>query len=336
MTGNRPAETGHSDSTFVHAAMIVESDDSLRARLIPALRRSLETDEHVLMVVGSHTERLVRAELGEAGTGLQWDKPTAVYQRLGVTFETVRRYLAEQHASGRRVHIVTEPDITTGLDSASAIHRATAYLSYESVCNQAYAGYGCPVTCIWDSRRYPTLVIEGVRTVHTHEITDAGTIANERHIPPADYLTAHNDVPLQTPPPATDLDLALTDIGDLGLLRTAVWAWATGHSFASAAANDVITAVTEVATNGLVHGAAPVRLRAWQHRRSLTIQVDDAGGQPLPPTAGYLPPDMNPDTGRGLWLARQFADVVTAHTGAGHTSVRLHFPHDITHENPAA
>jgi anti-sigma regulatory factor (Ser/Thr protein kinase) len=336
MTGNSSSDTRRSGSTFVHAAMIVDSDDSLRARLIPTLRRSLNNHEPVLMVVGSHTERLVRAELGKLSSELQWDEPAAFYQRLGFAFEAVRRYLAEQQASGRRVHIVTQPDITTGVDPANAVDRATAYLSYESVCNQAYAGYGCPVTCIWDSRHHPTLVIEGVRSVHTHEISDAGTTVNERHIPPADYLAAHNDVPLEAPPADTDLDLALTDSGQLGLLRTAVWSWATEHSFATSVADDVIVAVAEVAANGLVHGAAPVRVRAWQYRDSLNIQVDDPGGRPLPPTAGYLPPDTRPGTGRGLWLARQFADVVTAHTGAGRTSVRLRFPYDITHRNRAA
>jgi len=42
---------------------------------------------------------------------------------------------------------------------------------------------------------------------------------------------------------------------------------------------------------------------------------------------------MRPANGRGLWLARQLADVVTAYTGSGVTSVRLHFPTGLTHRD---
>ncbi|BCJ39959.1 hypothetical protein GCM10010168_28180 [Actinoplanes ianthinogenes] len=64
------------------------------------------------------------------------------------------------------------------------------------------------------------------------------------------------------------------------------------------------------------------------------MQVDDAGGVPLPPRAVYLPPGGEAPAPRGLWLARQLADAVTSHTTDSVTTVRLHFPHDITHRNP--
>jgi len=81
-----------------------------------------------------------------------------------------------------------------------------------------------------------------------------------------------------------------------------------------------------VASNGLVHGAPPVRVRGWHFASALVVQIDDAGGRAVPSTAGYYPPTMRPGSGRGLWLARQLADVVTAYTGSSVTSVRLHFP----------
>jgi hypothetical protein len=37
--------------------------------------------------------------------------------------------------------------------------------------------------------------------------------------------------------------------------------------------------------------------------------------------------------GRGLWLARQLADTVITHTGRRRTSVRLHFPRELTNRN---
>lgn len=335
MSGQRRQDTDQRPgSTFVHAALIVDSDDGLRTRLIPVLSRRLDRQEPVLMVVSDPTERVVRAELGALSDELQWGQPGAFYQRLGFAFEGFRRYLAEQHTRGRRVQVVAEPDIATGIDPDSPVDRAAAYLSYESVCNQAYADYGCPVTCIWDSRRHSTLVIEGVRSLHSYEITDAGSTVNARYISTAEYLAGRNDVPLTAPPPATAVDLTLTDHGQLRQLRTAVRSWAGHQYFTTTAANDVVIAVTEVAVNGLVHGAAPVRVRAWPHAQTLIVHVDDAGGRPLPPTAGYLPPGLNQGSGRGLWLARQLADIVTAHTSGGITSVRLYFPYEVSHRNP--
>ncbi|WP_412749393.1 ATP-binding protein [Krasilnikovia sp. M28-CT-15] len=321
------------ESGFVHAALIIDSDDALRARLMPILLDCLARGIPVLMVVSAKVELLVRTELGALGDRLQWSERGSFYQRLGFAHAEFRRYLAEQHAQGRQVHVIAEPDIATGIDPSSPVDRAAAYLSYEVVCNEAYAGYGCPVTCIWDSRCHSTLIIENVRLLHNHEVIDGGDLVEVQHIPARDYLTHRNEIPLTPPPIVTDLDIALVQLGELAFARTAVWSWARQKSFATIAATDVVIAVAEVATNGLVHGDAPVRLRAWPHADTLVVQVDDAGGRPLPPTAGYLHPDEDRDAGRGMWLARQLADVVTTHTGAGTTSVRLHFPYEVTHRD---
>jgi hypothetical protein len=62
---------------------------------------------------------------------------------------------------------------------------------------------------------------------------------------------------------------------------------------------------------------------------TLIVQVDDDGGRPVPPTAGYRPPRPTQHGGRGLWLARQMADTVAVHTTPNRTSVRLHFPREL-------
>jgi hypothetical protein len=224
------------DDTFEHAVLIVDSDDGLRTRLTPALRRCLDRDLPVMMVVGAHTERVVRAELGEHGDRVRWGQPGAFYQRLGFAFEEFRRLLAAQHASGKRIHLITEPDVATGTDRAWPVDRADAYLSYEAVRNEVYAPYGCPVTCVWDGRRHPAPIIENVRSVHNHEITEAGSVANARYVAPGDHFAARNHLPLPSSPPATDLDLRLAGLDDLPLLRTAVESWVRRRSFPPAAA----------------------------------------------------------------------------------------------------
>jgi anti-sigma regulatory factor (Ser/Thr protein kinase) len=317
---------------FAHTAVIVESDDTLRTRLVPELRRSLAAREHVLMVVGAHTAGLVQAELGPLGGLLEWGDPDSFYQRLGRAYERFRRYLADEYAAGRRVHVVAEPDLSTGPGREPPVYRAAAYLCYESVCNDTFAPYGSAVTCVWDSRHYPGGIIEGVRRVHRHELTAAGRVVSPHYVDPDRYLAGGGHVAVAEPPRTVDRELDLTDTTELARLRAVLSGWTRQQDFDTAAADDVALAVTEIAANGLAHGAAPVRVRAWHHADTLVVQVDDSAGRPLPPAAGYRRPGADQGAGgRGMWLARQLADSVTVHTGPGHTSVRLHFPYPVIH-----
>ncbi|MBM2619398.1 sensor histidine kinase [Actinoplanes sp. LDG1-06] len=316
--------------------MIIDSDDTLDRLLVPVLRGHAARGEPVLIVVSPATESVLRARLGSDAEALTWGDSSAFYQRLGFAYEAFRRFLRQQHAEGRSVHVIAEPDIPTDLDAP--IDRVAAYLSYESICNDTYAEYNCPVTCLWDSRRHPTLVIEGVRSIHDHELTDRGVQANNTFVPAHAYLSGRSQVTMPPAPPATDVDLTLSALTELEPARTVVTDWATGHGFSARATGQITVAVNEVVTNGLQHGLPPVRLRAWHHDGILVVQVDDRGARPIAPDAGYRSP-AQASTGTGLWLARQFADIVLTQTDPGRTAVRLYFPHALTHRNlddPAA
>lgn len=320
---------------FVHAALIVDSDDTLRSRLVPALRRSVAARERVHLLVGAHAERVVRDALGTLADRLEWGERATFPTRLGFAYERLRRYLADQHAAGSSVHVITEADVSADPGPDDPVDRATAHLSYESACGDAYAGYGCAVTCLWDSRRHPTLLVENARSLHNHELTEHGCEPNTGYVGSADYLRRRSQVPLDAVPPVVDLDVGLVGLDQLTPLRGALRGWAEARSFDPDASGDIVLAVTEVATNGLVHGALPVRLRSWHHGDTLIVQVDDSGGRRIPPTAGFhRPGSAGRVGGRGLWLARQLADVVTVHSREHGTSVRLHFPYAGTHEQP--
>ncbi|SHN75133.1 MEDS domain-containing protein [Cryptosporangium aurantiacum] len=319
----------HSTGTgFDHAALIVDSDDTVQQLLVPVLRRHATDRTPVLLVVGPHTERVLRAELGPVAETLEWGTPDAFYQRLGFAFANFRQYLREQHAQGRSVHVIAEPDVATDLEAP--VDRVAAYLSYESMCNDVYAAYGCPITCIWDSRRHPTLVIENVRSIHDHELTVDGRLENDGFIPTDRYLDGRADVTMPPAPEASDLDLVIDELDELTGCRAAISAWATEHGFADLAAKQVSAAASEVLTNGLRHGRPPVRVRTWHHDKTLVVHVEDRGGTPIPADAGYRPP-LRPGDGMGLWVARQFADVLLTHTDVGCTAVRLYFPYGVTH-----
>ena len=130
-------------------------------------------------------------------------------------------------------------------------------------------------------RRYPTLVIDDARRVHGHQLGATGPMPNPNFIPTAQYLAGRNHITLEPPPPITDLDTTVTDDHHLAGLRRTLREWTHDWVCAPSAATDVVLATSETATNGLVHGAPPVRIRGWQHTDTLITQVDDAGATPF-------------------------------------------------------
>lgn len=324
----------HSDhQLFTHSALIFGTDDEVAAALIPELRRSATVCDEVLLVVGEPVRKLLAAQVGDLGGVLREGDPASFYQRLGFAYEGFRRYLAQQADAGRRVHVIAEPELADGLGSHL---RAAAYLAYEAVCNETYAPYGSAVTCLWNSRRHPATVLDGVRSTHTHMLTPAGSQPNPRYMAPDAYLADVRHDSLPAVPGDVDHDHTLTDVTQLSGLRSALTSWAAGQGFAEEPADDLVVATVEATTNGLRHAATPVRVRAWRHADTLIVQCDDSAGMPLPATAGYHRPDTTGAVpgGRGLWLARQLADVVLVDSVAGRTSVRMHFPYAVMHRQP--
>ncbi len=322
---------------FAHTALITGVDLDLPAVLVPELHRSAEIYDEVLLVVGARTRAALDESAAELpGEVLSWADPAGFYQRLGSAYEAFRRYLAAQHRADRRVHVIAEPDLLSTVDPGFRAGRAAAYLAYEAVCNDTYAIGGSAVTCIWDTRDHGDTVIDAVRATHAYELTASGPAPSPQYLSPERYLTERHAAPPRPVPPHVDHDVTLHEVTDLGGLRSVLSAWAVQRGFAEEATEDVVVAAIEVATNGLRHGGSPVRVRAWHHGATLVVQCDDAGNQPIPVTAGYYRP--HPLTaaagGRGLWLARQLADVVLVSSAPGLTTVQLHFPHQLMQPRP--
>jgi anti-sigma regulatory factor (Ser/Thr protein kinase) len=315
---------------FHHSALIVDSDETLRDRLAPLIERGMVAHEPMLMVVTARTEGIIRGILGLTATRVVWGDSSGFYRSLGTAYEMFRRYLVRQHRNGQRVHVVAEPSFDR-TDLPVAVSRVSEYLAYEAVCNQVYAPYGCPVTCLWDSRSQSPSVIDQVRGLHPYEIGPYGRTRQPRFVSSEAYLRERANRGLGAVPEANDLDIFPTE--DMAPVRAAVNAWAFSAGFDEAMAGDVVVAVSEIIANAFVHGSAPVRLRCWRDGGTLVAQVDDAGGAPIPSEAGYIPPDNISPGGRGLWLARQLADVVLTSSQNGVTSVRLHFPYAVTVAN---
>src|ERR1700744_2014106 len=137
-------------SGFMHSALIIESGQTVRELLVPAVRQALAEADGVFMAVSGPTADAARAALGAAAGSVQWSPPAAFHQRLGFAYEALRRVLAGAHAAGRRVWVFAEPPVRDGsgagppvpgqnVPGAAVADRTGACLAYESAANETYA-----------------------------------------------------------------------------------------------------------------------------------------------------------------------------------------------------
>jgi anti-sigma regulatory factor (Ser/Thr protein kinase) len=107
---------------------------------------------------------------------------------------------------------------------------------------------------------------------------------------------------------------------DLPALRAAVLAralaWQPGD-----AADDFVLAISEIATNAIVHGGGSGTLTLWHDREQLTCRITDTGPGMTDPAAGTTPPPPTATSGYGLWLARNLCSTLLISTSPAGTIV---------------
>lgn len=319
MNGSQPVGP---DVAFSHAAVLYDSDEQLRDRVVPYVEEGLRRDENILVNISESAERVLREGLGTAAARVQWNAPGISYDRLGRMYEAYRAYLAQQYSAGMSTRVVAE------FTSDAGSYRMDQYLRYESMANEAYAPYGYPIVCLWDERCYPPEVLDQVRETHPQLVGEQGRpVINADYRRPGDYLAAEGQ-PQPAAPAGAGIDVHFDTADDLVALRRHFRTWAVSCDLNADEVSDVISAVDEITTNALEHGSPPARVQSWVDGDRLVVEVRDSGTTPIPPMAGFHRPGLDSPRGRGLWMARQFADVVTTNTGSAGTTVCLQFPVD--------
>src|SRR5436853_3156773 len=124
-------------------------------------------------------------------------------------------------------------------------------------------------------------------------------------------------------PPSTTPETLAFDVTGLGEVRRRVTAAAERAGMDPTGVADLVTAVSELAANSVMHGGGSGTLRLWEEHERLLAEVEDRGliEEPL---VGRIRPDVHQEGGRGLWLANQLCDLVQIRSGDSGTTVRLH------------
>jgi len=215
----------------------------------------------------------------------------------------------------------------TSLDGAATIiaaaqldtnhrHRTALWMHVDALITQALADCDLTLICV-----YPHDPVTAAAIRHAHPSLLNGTATpNPDHFP-ADQFIAHYPLP-----PPSDLgepdDIHIFDHPDqLTELRQRIGDHAARAGLRSSRGEDLVLAVSEVASNAVEHGVPPAAVCLWITSTAVICQVSD-NGQFTQPLAGLLPPPTSQNRGRGLWMAHQLCDEL--YRWPHPTTLRLH------------
>lgn len=303
------------NGSYSHGLLVHSSDDELVEGTRAFVERGLASGGHVLVHGTTDRVAFLREVLREHPR-LEYGFDEELYQAPTRTLFAYQRRLAEMSAGSDFWVTGTVP---VGRDAAER----AAWARYESAVNEALSPYPFRALCTYDTRTSPTSVIAGARATHPTIGADLTSHDSPEYVDPADFLAdplAHVPESPSVPP---SLITTVTSVDHLVEARFLLKATARESSaLPMRAVAEFLTAVNEVAANGLVHGAPPVQLTVWADLTTLTCQVADSGPRELDPLTGYHYPDgWGP---MGLWVARQLVDdVFISNRSEGGCSVLL-------------
>jgi anti-sigma regulatory factor (Ser/Thr protein kinase) len=218
--------------------------------------------------------------------------------------------------SGRRARGIGEP-VWPGRSPDELVECG----HHEWLLNVAFAG-GPPfwLLCPYDVRVLDPAIVDEAARNHPTVLrgTARGSSPSFRGLAGA---LATLDAPL--PPPAGRPLEAKIGPGSLSVLRDLVADAAAAAGFGRRGVQDAVLAVSELATNTLLHGGGRGVLRLWRDGSTLVQEVAD-GGRIDDPLVGRRRPTPGELGGRGLWLVNEVCDLVQLRSSAAGTVVRVH------------
>jgi anti-sigma regulatory factor (Ser/Thr protein kinase) len=300
---------------FSHEAFLYASLPEFLDEVCGYLREGIERDEAVLVATGGERLAALRSLFGGI-PGVQILDMVEVGANPARIIPVWRDFLARNVAIGRAVRGLGEP-IWAGRTEAelAECHQ------HESLLNLAFdGGPAWRLLCPYDVTALPGEVIEEARANHPMVLDTGAWSSSDRYRAerPRRALR-HRPLP---PPGEVPVELAF-GTGELVAVRRLVETICAEHGMPSAAAEDLVLCVDEIAANSLMHGGGRGMLRVWREPSTLVCEVSDSGTI-ADPLIGRESPSVERMGGRGVWLANQLCDLVQIRSGAAGTVIRLH------------
>ncbi len=298
---------------FQHQALIYEGADEYLAGTVPFIEAALQKGEPVMVAVSRSQAELLARALGPASRRVEFAPMEEVGRNPAALLPFWRDFVAA--GDGRPVRGISEavwPE--RGAAGLEECHRS------ECMLNVAFAdGPNWSLLCPYDACSLTDVdeVLEKAASTHRHISREGRTEPSAAFDPDPDCLGGELPSPLGRP---GTLSFGLSELAEV---RRCVTAAAERVRMDRREVADLVTAVSELAANSVMHGGGSGTLRIWREDGCLLAEVTDPG-RIEEPLVGRVRPDISQEGGRGLWLANQLCDLVQIRSGAGGTTVRLH------------
>jgi anti-sigma regulatory factor (Ser/Thr protein kinase) len=299
--------------SFAHSAFLYDTDDSYVAVLVPFLREGLARDERVAVATSPDRIGLLTDALDGDAAEVTFLPDDEWYVRPVRTIAGWARMLT---GSARR----TPYTRLVGQVRFGAADQHQGWVRFESALNRSLAGANGHLLCPYDRRDLPSDLLEAAGRTHPL-MCDGSWFDSDSYLAPERLMA---EVPEPAWPVTGEPVLILAVADTVAGLRDEVRGRARAEGWlADDRLDDLVLALSEVATNGVRHGGGHRELRVWLSADAVVCEVTDEGPHPPDPLAGYLPPAPGAIGGMGLWLSYQVCDSMSIHTADGVTRARF-------------
>jgi anti-sigma regulatory factor (Ser/Thr protein kinase) len=300
-----------------HGALVYHDPDGFVEGVDAFVRHGLRGGDQVLAIVTHEKAGWLREQLGSDADAIEFVDADLFYDRHGPMFSRLLGYLERHGVPGRgRVRIVAEQALA--LREAADVR---AYMRYEAASNFAYSRFDASVLCPYDAARLPDEILRAALNTHPEILENGRSRRSGSFMDPRSFL---RQSVRDRAAPTGIAPCRLERPEDIASARALVRGQAQAAGLAGQGVEDLMIAVSEVATNAFRHGEAPRRLWSYVEDGHFVCKVTDAGSGLPDPLAGYFPPDRQRLDRRGLWLAHQLCDIVEVACDTTGTDVCLH------------
>lgn len=301
-----------------HEALLYAGEHEFVDAVTGFVTEGIREDEPVAVVLQAERLKRIRDALGPVADDdhvhfveieLMGHNPARLLPAMQAMFE-------EHAPAGGAVRAVGEP-IWPGRSTAEIVEMQR----HEALTNLAF-GYDRDVRllCPYDVEALPESVIDAATRTHPYVARD-GSTASSPGYRLEEMAAAFTDVPLPEPAvPFRELEFGFEE---LHVVRAIAAMTLDATSMSRHRCYDLLLAVSEIATNSVIHGGGAGMFRIWLDADTVVCEFRDSGHL-TDPLAGRRPPSVDSFGQRGLWIVNHLCDLVQIRVFPSGTVVRLH------------
>jgi anti-sigma regulatory factor (Ser/Thr protein kinase) len=304
--------------TFRHEAFFYTGQDEFLAGILSFIRDALWADEPVLVAVDEPKIAAIKASLnGHGNTDLvQFAEMGELGKNPACIIPAWREFVDEYGGRGRPIRGVGEP-IWPGRTDAELVECH----HHEALLNLAFADMaGFWLICPYDTCALDPAVVAEAHGTHPLISQHGASWESDSYIPPG---VGPGLLAAELPEPQTDPAEFEFERGTLRGVRHFVSQHAEQAGLTAERTSDLVLAVSELASNSVLHAGGGGTVRVWREGSELLCEVSDAGWLEEP-LIGRERPTADRSCGRGLWLVNRLCDLVQLRSFPDGAVARVH------------